>query len=82
MRSLDLFNNTGDVGKTTLTFHLAHSLAYQGYRVAALDCDPQCNLSAVFLGEETLFDIWQDETRGRTRPGLRARSMDVWISFG
>jgi cellulose biosynthesis protein BcsQ len=61
MRSLVLFNNKGGVGKTTLTFNLAHALGRLGYRVAAMDCDPQCNLSAIFLGEEDLLELWQSE---------------------
>lgn len=59
MRSLVLFNNKAGVGKTTLTFNLAHMLARGGQRVVAIDCDPQCNLSAVFLSEERLFEIWE-----------------------
>ncbi len=66
MRSLVLFNNKGGVGKTTLTFNLAHALGRLGYRVAAIDCDPQCNLSVIFLGEEDLLELWQSE-HARTR---------------
>ncbi len=44
MKSVVLFNNKGGVGKTTLTFNLAHMAARQGHRVAVLDYDPQCNL--------------------------------------
>lgn len=58
MKSMVLFNNKGGVGKTTLSFHLAHMMARMGRRVVALDCDPQCNLSAVLLSEEELFEIW------------------------
>lgn len=58
MKSLALFNNKGGVGKTTLTFNIAHMLARQGRRVVALDYDPQCNLSALFLGDDDLYDTW------------------------
>jgi chromosome partitioning protein len=53
------FNNKGGVGKTTLTYHLAHMLARLGYRVLAADFDPQANLTSAFLDEEQLEDIWE-----------------------
>jgi chromosome partitioning protein len=58
LKSLTLFNNKGGVGKTTLIFNIAHMLARQGNRVVALDYDPQCNLSALFLEEDDLYDTW------------------------
>lgn len=66
MKSLVLFNNMGGVGKTTLTFQLAHMMARMGRRVVALDCDPQCNLSAILLSEDELFDLWAQEAQDRT----------------
>ncbi|WNG23513.1 ParA family protein [Cystobacter fuscus] len=66
MKSLVLVNNKGGVGKTTLTLHIAHVMARMGRRVVALDCDPQCNLSAILLGEDELFDIWEQEAQDRT----------------
>lgn len=66
MRSLVLFNNKGGVGKTTLTFNLAHMFSRLGLRVAAMDCDPQCNLSAIFLNEDELLGIWQSDEDNRT----------------
>lgn len=64
MKSLTLFNNKGGVGKTTLTFNIAHMLARSGYRTVALDYDPQCNLSAIFLSDEDLAELWEDESQG------------------
>ncbi len=58
MKSLVLFNNKGGVGKTTLTFNLAHLMARRGLRVVVLDYDPQCNISSIFLSEERLAEIW------------------------
>jgi cellulose biosynthesis protein BcsQ len=58
MRSLALFNNKGGVGKTTLTFNIAHMLARMGKRTVVLDYDPQCNVSAIFLEEDAIEDIW------------------------
>ena len=66
MRSLVFFNNKGGVGKTTLTFNLAHMLARQGRRVLVLDYDPQCNISAIFLDEQVLAEIWEAERPGTT----------------
>lgn len=59
MKSLALFNNKGGVGKTTLTFHLAHMLARQGLRTVAADYDPQANLTAIFLDEDQLEELWR-----------------------
>lgn len=40
-------NFKGGSGKTTTTAHLAQHLALQGYRVLAIDLDPQASLSAL-----------------------------------
>ncbi len=63
MKSFVLFNNKGGVGKTTLTFNIAHMLARQGRRTVALDYDPQCNLTAICLDEENLLDLWESGDR-------------------
>lgn len=65
MRSLALFNNKGGVGKTTLTFHLAHMLARLGLRTVALDYDPQANLTAVFLDTDRLEELWRGAASAR-----------------
>ncbi len=67
MKILSLFNNKGGVGKTTLTYHLAHILATPqaegglGKRVLLIDLDPQSNLTILALGEEKVERIWQTE---------------------
>jgi len=61
MKVISVFNNKGGVGKTTLTFHLAHALADLGKRVLLIDLDPQCNLSIYALPEEKIGIIWKAE---------------------
>ncbi|MDZ7959485.1 MAG: AAA family ATPase [Aulosira sp. DedQUE10] len=54
------FNNQGGVGKTSLVYHLAWMYQDLGLRVVAADLDPQANLSAAFLDEERLEQIWEN----------------------
>ena len=61
MKAISVFNNKGGVGKTTLTFHLAHALAELGHRTLVVDLDPQCNLTIFGMDEERLHDIWTAE---------------------
>lgn len=58
--SIALFNNKGGVGKTTLTYHLAHMMQRLGRRVLAVDFDPQSNLTAEFLDEDDLQILWKE----------------------
>ncbi|WP_338140532.1 ParA family protein [Candidatus Kirkpatrickella diaphorinae] len=58
---LTIFNNKGGVGKTTLTYHLAHSFAEIGKRVLVVDLDPQCNLTITALDMEQIQEIWEPE---------------------
>ena len=51
-KKLIFVNNKGGVGKTTLAFNCAVSLAKRGYKTVLVDLDPQCNLSRLALGEE------------------------------
>lgn len=61
MKILTVFNNKGGVGKTTLTYHMAHALAECGQRVLMIDLDPQCNLTIYSLDEEQIAEIWIPE---------------------
>lgn len=58
---LTFFNNKGGVGKTSLAYHLAWMLSDLGYSVLACDLDPQANLTAAFLDEEQLEELWGDD---------------------
>ncbi len=46
MKILGFCNLKGGVGKTTLCQNLAVALASKGYKIAALDLDPQSNLTS------------------------------------
>jgi len=61
MKTIVFFNNKGGVGKTTLVYHFSYMLAELGYRSLAVDLDPQSNLSSIFLTEERLQDIYDNE---------------------
>lgn len=52
------FNNKGGVGKTTLLYNLAWMYRELGLRVLMADLDPQANLTAAFLSEERLNEIF------------------------
>lgn len=72
VKIISVFNNKGGVGKTTLTFHLAHALAESGKKVLAVDLDPQCNLSIYSLSVEQIQSIWEEENNFIDEPGFQA----------
>lgn len=63
---LTFFNNKGGVGKTSLVYHLAWMFSKIGKRIVCIDIDPQANLTAAFLEEDTIADIWDRNTPGET----------------
>jgi len=66
------FNNKGGVGKTSLVYHCAFMFAEQGYRVLAVDLDPQSNLSIMALDEDQLETLWPDGNHPKTMYGAVA----------
>ena len=58
---ITLFNQSGGVGKTTLTMNLGYALQQLGLKVLLIDLDPQASLTT-FMGLEptelstTLYD--------------------------
>jgi chromosome partitioning protein len=56
---LTFFNNKGGVGKTSLVYHLSWMFANLGHRVVAVDLDAQANLTAAFLDEDEIDDLWE-----------------------
>lgn len=54
-------NFKGGVGKSTVTTHLAHYFAVQGYRVLVVDCDSQATTTTLF-GFNPHFNITRNQT--------------------
>jgi cellulose biosynthesis protein BcsQ len=77
MKTIAFFNNKGGVGKTSLVYHLAWVFAERGVPVLAVDLDPQANLTAMFLEESRLEELWPEADDhpstifGAVRPILR-----------
>lgn len=76
MKTVAFLNNIGGVGKTSLVYHLAWMLADHGIKTLAVDLDPQANLTAMFLDEGRLENLWSDDEHpdtvyGAIRPVLR-----------
>ncbi len=61
LQILAVANFKGGSAKTTTSVHLAHYLALQGYRVLAVDLDPQASMSTMF-GAQPEFDVDTNET--------------------
>ena len=63
---LTFFNNKGGVGKTSLVYHLAWMFSLLRKRVIVVDIDPQANLTAAFLTEDEIEELWNEERLGST----------------
>lgn len=61
LQVISVMNFKGGSGKTTTSAHLAQYLALLGYRVLAIDLDPQASLSALF-GNQPELDVGVNET--------------------
>ncbi|HUZ36884.1 MAG TPA: AAA family ATPase [Streptosporangiaceae bacterium] len=60
---LTFFNNKGGVGKTMLAYHVAWMLNELGKTVVILDLDPQANLTASFLDDDRVEELWAGPAR-------------------
>lgn len=60
-KTVILFNHKGGVSKTLTTFNLAWMLTEKNKRVLVVDCDPQCNMSELFLGND-FDDYYTNDT--------------------
>lgn len=61
LQIISVVNFKGGSAKTTTTAHLAQYLALRGYRVLAIDLDPQASLSTMF-GHQPELDVGQNDT--------------------
>jgi chromosome partitioning protein len=61
LQILAITNFKGGSGKTTTAAHLSQYLALHGYRVLAIDLDPQSSLSAL-MGYQPETDVAENET--------------------
>lgn len=61
LQIISVANFKGGSAKTTTALYLAQYLALQGFRVLAIDLDPQASLSSMF-GYQPEFDIGENET--------------------
>ena len=61
LQTIAVTNFKGGSGKTTSAAHLAQFFALRGYRVLAIDLDPQASMSALF-GYQPEFDVAENET--------------------
>ena len=64
MKTVTLSNQKGGVSKTTTTGALASGLSKKGFKVIAVDLDPQCNLSLgagadILNMKQTLHDVFK-----------------------
>ena len=66
MKTITFFNNKGGVGKTTTVYHIAWMMSELGYKVLAVDLDPQSNLSSMFLTQERMEEIVLEESKDQT----------------
>jgi chromosome partitioning protein len=61
LQTIAVTNFKGGSGKTTTAAHLAQFFALRGYRVLAVDLDPQASMSALF-GYQPEFDVADNQT--------------------
>ena len=61
MRTIAFFDNGGRSEGTTTAYHAVHMLAELGYKVLAVDLDPQAYLTSLFLSSEELSEIYERE---------------------
>lgn len=71
-KTIILFNHKGGVSKTLTTYNIAWMLTEKGKRVLLVDCDPQCNLSALLL-KDSFDDYYTAECTRKMniKDGLR-----------
>jgi chromosome partitioning protein len=75
LQTIACVNFKGGSAKTTTSLYLAQFLALQGYRILAVDLDPQASLTSMF-GIQPEFDLrWSDTLYGAIRYDEKRRSL-------
>ena len=59
---LTFFNNKGGVGKTSLVYHLSWMFSERGRTIVTVDLDAQANLTAAYLDEDELENLWEKKS--------------------
>ena len=78
-RIIGVFNQSGGVGKTTLTRDVGFALVERGYRVLLVDCDPQATLT-IFFGfepEDLQHTIYDGVLGNQPMPILKSYGLDL-----
>lgn len=84
-RTISFINQKGGCGKSSTCFHLAGTLAQQGFRVLLVDADPQGSLSQAFFGSAAIERLTANETLAalfdQSHPMTTSTSLLVRTSF-
>ena len=64
---LTFFNSKGGIGKTFLAYHVAWMISELDFPVLIADLDPQANLTAEFLDDAELDQLWDGQPKARPR---------------
>lgn len=63
-RIITFYNNKGGVSKTTTLFNVAVLMAQKGKKILIADCDPQCNVTELFLASSDTYSDPDSELPG------------------
>ncbi len=82
-RIISIVNNKGGVGKTTIAGNLGHALAQRKKKVLLVDLDNQCNVSSVFMKDDsrgdTIYELFENETADASKCVYASDYENLWI---
>lgn len=86
MKTLALVNQKGGVGKTTTCINLCRCLSLSGYRVLAIDMDPQAHTSFIYGGTSKrlvneIFEHMFKNVSGLIEPALELEAVVTNLSI-